>query len=225
MVKDMRTRFDEQLRQLKIELIRMGSLCEEAISISAKVLEGDSKAPVERVFSLEHEIDQLEHDIETRCMRMLLQQQPVAKDLRVISAALKMISDMERIGDQAADIAELTGYVADTIQQQNRLHITKMARAAVGMVTESIEAFVQGDLQLVQKVIRDDDMVDELFLRVRQELVQALKDESGKPNAILDLLMIAKYFERIGDHAVNVAEWVEYSITGVHKSSEHHQES
>lgn len=221
----MRTRFDEQLRQLKIELIRMGSLCEEAISISAKVLEGDSKAPVERVFSLEHEIDQLEHDIETRCMRMLLQQQPVAKDLRVISAALKMISDMERIGDQAADIAELTGYVADTIQQQNRLHITKMARAAVGMVTESIEAFVQGDLQLVQKVIRDDDMVDELFLRVRQELVQALKDESGKPNAILDLLMIAKYFERIGDHAVNVAEWVEYSITGVHKSSEHHQES
>ena len=188
-------------------------------------MEGDSKAPVERVFSLEHEIDQLEHDIETRCMRMLLQQQPVAKDLRVISAALKMISDMERIGDQAADIAELTGYVADTIQQQNRLHITKMARAAVGMVTESIEAFVQGDLQLVQKVIRDDDAVDELFLRVRQELVQALKDESGKPNAILDLLMIAKYFERIGDHAVNVAEWVEYSITGVHKSSEHHQES
>lgn len=221
----MRTRFDEQLRQLNIELIRMGSLCEEAISISAKVLEGDSKAPVERVFSLEHEIDQLEHDIETRCMRMLLQQQPVAKDLRVISAALKMISDMERIGDQAADIAELTGYVADTIQQQNRLHITKMARAAVGIVTESIEAFVQGDLQLVQKVIRDDDAVDELFLRVRQELVQALKDESGKPNAILDLLMIAKYFERIGDHAVNVAEWVEYSITGVHKSSEHHQES
>ena len=221
----MRTRFDEQLRQLNIELILMGSLCEEAISISAKVLEGDSKAPVERVFSLEHEIDQLEHDIETRCMRMLLQQQPVAKDLRVISAALKMISDMERIGDQAADIAELTGYVADTIQQQNRLHITKMARAAVGMVTESIEAFVQGDLQLVQKVIRDDDAVDELFLRVRQELVQALKDESGKPNAILDLLMIAKYFERIGDHAVNVAEWVEYSITGVHKSSEHHQES
>ena len=221
----MRTRFDEQLRQLNIELIRMGSLCEEAISISAKVLEGDSKAPVERVFSLEHEIDQLEHDIETRCMRMLLQQQPVAKDLRVISAALKMISDMERIGDQAADIAELTGYVADTIQQHNRLHITKMARAAVGMVTESIEAFVQGDLQLVQKVIRDDDAVDELFLRVRQELVQALKDESGKPNAILDLLMIAKYFERIGDHAVNVAEWVEYSITGVHKSSEHHQES
>ncbi len=221
----MRTRFDEQLRQLNIELIRMGSLCEEAISIAAKVLEGDSKAPVERVFSLEHEIDQLEHDIETRCMRMLLQQQPVAKDLRIISAALKMISDMERIGDQAADVADLTGYVVDTIQQQNRLHITKMARAAVGMVTESIEAFVQGDLQLVQKVIRDDDTVDELFVQVREELIQALKDESGRPDAILDLLMIAKYFERIGDHAVNLAEWVEYSITGVHKSDEHHQDS
>jgi phosphate transport system protein len=218
----MRTRFDEQLRQLNIELIRMGSLCEEAISIAAKVLQGDSKTPVERVFSLEHDIDQLEHDIETRCMRMLLQQQPVAKDLRIISAALKMISDMERIGDQAADVADLTGYVADTVQQQNRLHITKMARAVVGMVTESIEAFVQGDLQLVQKVIRDDDAVDELFVQVREELVQALREESGRPDAILDLLMIAKYFERIGDHAVNLAEWVEYSITGVHKSDEHH---
>lgn len=218
----MRTRFDEQLRQLNIELIRMGSLCEEAISIAAKVLQGDSKAPVERVFSLEHDIDQLEHDIETRCMRMLLQQQPVAKDLRIISAALKMISDMERIGDQAADVADLTGYVADTVQKQNRLHITKMARAVVGMVTESIEAFVQGDLQLVQKVIRDDDAVDELFVQVREELVQALREESGRPDAILDLLMIAKYFERIGDHAVNLAEWVEYSITGVHKSDEHH---
>lgn len=218
----MRTRFDEQLRQLNIELIRMGSLCEEAISIAAKVLQGDSKTPVERVFSLEHDIDQLEHDIETRCMRMLLQQQPVAKDLRIISAALKMISDMERIGDQAADVADLTGYVADTVQQQNRLHITKMARAVVGMVTESIEAFVQGDLQLVQKVIRDDDAVDELFVQVREELVQALREEFGRPDAILDLLMIAKYFERIGDHAVNLAEWVEYSITGVHKSDEHH---
>lgn len=218
----MRTRFDEQLRQLNIELIRMGSLCEEAISIAAKVLQGDSKTPVERVFSLEHDIDQLEHDIETRCMRMLFQQQPVAKDLRIISAALKMISDMERIGDQAADVADLTGYVADTVQQQNRLHITKMARAVVRMVTESIEAFVQGDLQLVQKVIRDDDAVDELFVQVREELVQALREESGRPDAILDLLMIAKYFERIGDHAVNLAEWVEYSITGVHKSDEHH---
>ena len=219
----MRTQFDEQLRQLNIELIRMGSMCEEASSVVAKFLEGDSKAPIERVFSLEHEIDQLEHDIESRCMRMLLQQQPVAKDLRVISAALKMISDMERIGDQAADVAELSGYVGEVVAR-GKLHITKMARAAVSMVTESIDAFVRADMTLAEKVIADDDSVDELFTQIRGELIQALKEETERPDAILDLLMIAKYFERIGDHAVNLAEWVEYSITGIHKSSEHHQE-
>lgn len=219
----MRTQFDEQLRQLNIELIRMGSMCEEAISVVAKFLEGDGKAPIERVFSLEHEIDQLEHDIESRCMRMLLQQQPVAKDLRVISAALKMISDMERIGDQAADVAELSGYVGEVVAR-GKLHITKMARAAVSMVTESIDAFVRADMTLAEKVIADDDSVDELFTQIRGELIQALKEETERPDAILDLLMIAKYFERIGDHAVNLAEWVEYSITGIHKSSEHHQE-
>ena len=206
-----------------VELIRMGSLCEEAISIAAKALEGNEKVDAGRVFSLENDIDQMEHDIESRCMRMLLQQQPVATDLRVISAALKMISDMERIGDQAADIAEMVDYVKDTVAQ-GKVHITNMARAAVSMVTESVEAFVQADMKLAQKVVQDDDKVDELFSKVRKELIQSLKDESGNPEAILDLLMIAKYFERIGDHAVNIAEWVEYSITGVHKSSEHHQE-
>ena len=219
----MRTKFDEQLRQLNIELIRMGSMCEEAISIAAKVLDGDNTVSTERVFSLEHDIDELEHDIESRCMRMLLQQQPVAKDLRVISAALKMISDMERIGDQAADVAELTGYVASTVAQ-GKLHITKMAMAAVMMVTESIDAFVRADMETAQKVIRDDDTVDSLFIQVRKELLASLKEEDGNPEAILDLLMIAKYFERIGDHAVNLAEWVQYSITGVHKSDEHHQD-
>ncbi|WP_296627950.1 phosphate signaling complex protein PhoU [uncultured Negativibacillus sp.] len=219
----MRTKFDEQLRQLNIELIRMGSMCEEAISIAAKVLDGDNTVSTERVFSLEHDIDELEHDIESRCMRMLLQQQPVAKDLRVISAALKMISDMERIGDQAADVAELTGYVASTVAQ-GKLHITKMAKAAVMMVTESIDAFVRADMETAQKVIRDDDTVDSLFIQVRKELLASLKEEDDNPEAILDLLMIAKYFERIGDHAVNLAEWVQYSITGVHKSDEHHQD-
>lgn len=219
----MRTKFDEQLHQLNIELIRMGSMCEEAISIAAKILDGDNTVSTERVFSLEHDIDELEHDIESRCMRMLLQQQPVAKDLRVISAALKMISDMERIGDQAADVAELTGYVASTVAQ-GKLHITKMAKAAVMMVTESIDAFVRADMETAQKVIRDDDTVDSLFIQVRKELLASLKEEDGNPEAILDLLMIAKYFERIGDHAVNLAEWVQYSITGVHKSDEHHQD-
>ena len=211
MVKSMRTRFDEQLRQLNVELIRMGSLCEEAISIAAKVLEGEKNISNERVFAIEGEIDQLE-------------QQPVASDLRVISAALKMISDMERIGDQAADIAELCPYVGDTLAQ-GRLHITNMARAAVSMVTESVEAFVQGDLKMACKVVQDDDKVDELFLKVRAELIGCLKEEVGDPEAILDLLMIAKYFERIGDHAVNVAEWVEYSITGIHESNEHHPQN
>ena len=201
----------------------MGSMCEEAISIAAKVLDGDNTVSTERVFSLEHDIDELEHDIESRCMRMLLQQQPVAKDLRVISAALKMISDMERIGDQAADVAELTGYVASTVAQ-GKLHITKMAKAAVMMVTESIDAFVRADMETAQKVIRDDDTVDSLFIQVRKELLASLKEEDDNPEAILDLLMIAKYFERIGDHAVNLAEWVQYSITGVHKSDEHHQD-
>ena len=156
-------------------------------------------------------------------MRMLLQQQPVARDLRIISAALKMISDMERIGDQAADVAELTRYVEDTVAQ-GRLHITKMAKAAVMMVSESVEAFVQGDLDLAHKVVAEDDTVDNLFIQVRGELLQKLKEETGDPEAILDLMMIAKYFERIGDHAVNLAEWVEYSITGQHKSDEHHQD-
>ena len=156
-------------------------------------------------------------------MRMLLQQQPVARDLRIISAALKMISDMERIGDQAADVAELTRYVADTVAQ-GRLHITKMAKAAVMMVSESVEAFVQGDLDLAHKVVAEDDTVDNLFIQVRGELLQKLKEETGDPEAILDLMMIVKYFERIGDHAVNLAEWVEYSITGQHKSDEHHQD-
>ena len=130
---------------------------------------------------------------------------------------------MERIGDQAADVAELTGYVASTVAQ-GKLHITKMAKAAVMMVTESIDAFVRADMETAQKVIRDDDTVDSLFIQVRKELLASLKEEDGNPEAILDLLMIAKYFERIGDHAVNLAEWVQYSITGVHKSDEHHQD-
>ena len=170
------------------------------------------------------QIDEMEREIEALCMKILLQQQPVASDLRVVSSALKMISDMERIGDQAADIAELCPYVGDTLAQ-GRLHITNMARAAVSMVTESVEAFVQGDLKMACKVVQDDDKVDELFLKVRAELIGCLKEEVGDPEAILDLLMIAKYFERIGDHAVNVAEWVEYSITGIHESNEHHPQN
>ena len=219
----MRVKFEAQLERLNVELITMGALCEEVISGAAKaLLDGDSGLR-ETVLAAERDINQKERDIESLCMKLLLQQQPVARDLRTISSALKMISDMERIGDQAADIAEMVDYVKDTVAQ-GKVHITNMARAAVSMVTESVEAFVQADMKLAQKVVQDDDKVDELFSKVRKELIQSLKDESGNPEAILDLLMIAKYFERIGDHAVNIAEWVEYSITGLHKSSEHHQE-
>lgn len=174
--------------------------------------------------SLEHEIDQMERDIETRCIRLLLQQQPVAKDLRAISAALKMISDLERIGDQAADIAELSPYVTD-IASQSKTQIKEMAKAAVSMVTESVEAFVKSDLKLAEQVMQKDDEVDQYFIQIKEELLELIYQKEVDAKAILDLLMVAKYFERIGDHAVNVAEWVEYSITGTHRSDEHHAQA
>lgn len=220
----MRTKFDEQLEQLHVELIKMGSLCEEAISLSAEILDGLSKREIEKVGSLEHEIDQMERDIETRCIRLLLQQQPVAKDLRAISAALKMISDLERIGDQAADIAELSPYVTD-IASQSKTQIKEMAKAAVSMVTESVEAFVKSDLKLAEHVMQKDDEVDQYFIQIKEELLELIYQKEVDAKAILDLLMVAKYFERIGDHAVNVAEWVEYSITGTHRSDEHHAQA
>lgn len=216
-----RTRFDEQLGELHIELIKMGSLCEEAISLSARALEEIDEKIEKRVFGLETEIDQMEREIETRCMRLLLHQQPVARDLRMISAALKMISDMERIGDQAADIVELVPYIANS-GSKSKIHITDMAKATVSMVTDSVEAFVKKDLDLAEKVIEKDDVVDELFAKVKRELMELVRSQDVDAEPALDLLMAAKYFERIGDHAVNVAEWVEYSVTGIHKSSEHH---
>ena len=217
--------FERQLEELHIQLITLGSYCEKAISFSAKAIQKVQNEEIARqVFETDRDIDAKEREIENLCLSLLLHQHPVARDLREISAALKMVSDMERIGDQAADIAELCPYVGDTLAQ-GRLHITNMARAAVSMVTESVEAFVQGDLKMACKVVQDDDKVDELFLKVRAELIGCLKEEVGDPEAILDLLMIAKYFERIGDHAVNVAEWVEYSITGIHESNEHHPQN
>ena len=218
----MRDRFNEQLEQLNVELIKMGALCEEAISAAAKaLLEGDA-ALRETAAAAEREIDQKERDIESLCMKLLLQQQPVARDLRTISAALKMISDMERIGDQASDIAEITRDIEDS-PVISHVPIAEMARSTIGMVTDSIDSFVRKNLGLAQEVIRKDDEIDRMFLEVKDELIRRIgQGDSGE--TCMDLLMIAKYFERIGDHAVNIAEWVEYSITGVHKSSEHHQE-
>ncbi len=215
----MRTKFDEQLEQLHIELIKMGSLCEEAISLSARILDGISQEDIQKVSALEHEIDQMERDIETRCIRLLLHQQPVARDLRAISAALKMISDLERIGDQAADISELAPYIADSTSQ-SKTRIKEMAAATVSMVTDSIEAFVKGDLALTSQVMKKDDVVDDYFEKIKSELIELIYRKEIGAEVGLDLLMTAKYFERIGDHAVNVAEWVEFSITGTHRSSD-----
>ena len=212
----MRDRFNEQLEQLNVELIKMGALCEEAISAATKALLDGDDALRESAAAAEREIDQKERDIENLCMKLLLQQQPVARDLRAISAALKMISDMERIGDQAADIAEITLDIAPS-PMISRVPIAEMARNAIVMVTDSIDSFVRKNLSLAQAVVRRDDEVDQLFLDVKQELVRLLgQGDSGE--VCIDLLMIAKYLERIGDHAVNIAEWVEYSLTGQHSA-------
>ena len=210
----MRNRFDEQLELLNVELIRMGALCEDAISYASRTLmkEGDFS---DEVYKTDREIDQKERDIENLCMRILLQQQPVAKDLRQVSSALKMISDMERIGDQASDIAEICSFLQGW-ETESRLHIRDMAEATMKMVTESIDSFVKRDLELARKTMKEDDVVDELFNKVKTELIGLIGEDSSKGEMCLDLLMIAKYFERIGDHATNIAEWVEYSITGTH---------
>ena len=156
-------------------------------------------------------------------MRLLLQQQPVARDLRLISAALKMISDLERIGDQAADISDLAPYIANS-DIKSKVQIHDMAKATIRMVTGSVDAFVNNDLEQAGKVIASDDIVDDLFNKIKEEILVSICDKKEDIKAALDILMAAKYFERIGDHAVNVAEWVEYSITGIHQSSEHHLE-
>ena len=214
----MRDRFDEQLGMLNVGLIRMGALCEDAIAYTARILMGEINLKDE-VIKTERQIDQMEREIESMCMRLLLQQQPVAKDLRLVSSALKMISDMERIGDQASDIAEICSYIQG-LEIESRLHIRDMAEATGRMVTESVDSFVKKDLVIARKVIESDDVVDNLFKKVKEELIGLLSEGSTREEMgefCIDMLMIAKYFERIGDHATNIAEWVEFSITGEHK--------
>lgn len=211
----MRSRFDEQLELLNVELIRMGALCEDAIAYASRTLLGEANL-AEQVYKTDREIDQKERDIENLCMRLLLKQQPVASDLRLVSSALKMISDMERIGDQASDIAEISSFI-QAREVESNLHIRDMAEATIRMVTQSIDSFVKKDLQIAQEVIRYDDVVDDLFNKVKEELIGLIAQDSQAGEFCIDMLMIAKYFERIGDHATNIAEWVEFSITGVHK--------
>lgn len=212
----MRNRFDEQLKTLNKKMIEMGAECESIIALSAKaLLEGNVEA-ARTAKKKGRIIDEMEREIESICLKLLLQQQPVAKDLRVISAALKMITDMERIGDQAEDISEIIAFLNGRTGEECH-DIRLMAEATIKMVTDSIDAYVNQDLELARQVINYDDVIDSAFLRVKQTLVKMVTENTADGEYAVDLLMIAKYFERIGDHAVNIAEWVEFSVTGVHK--------
>ena len=212
----MRNRFDEQLFELNREIIEMGAMCEEAIASAVKALTTGDMELAGRVKTNSSAIDQMERDIEGRCMKLLLHQQPVARDLRLISAALKMITDMERIGDQAEDIAEIVTFLNGHTMEGMEL-IEEMARETIEMVTVSVDAFVKKDVELAQKVIDQDDIVDDYFSRVKCGIISLITENHADGEFALDLLMIAKYFERIGDHATNIAEWVIYSVTGTHK--------
>ncbi|MDR1703548.1 MAG: phosphate signaling complex protein PhoU [Clostridiales bacterium] len=210
----MRNKFDEQLIQLNDMLIEMGGLIETAISLATQAMKEQSVELARRAIAFDQDVDQKEKDIEALCLKLLLQQQPVAKDLRLISAALKMITDMERIGDQSADISEITIMMSGEPYIKKLEHIPQMAAATVKMVTESIDAFVKKDLELANSVIEYDDVVDDLFDVIKNDLIDLIRADSANGEQAIDLLMIAKYFERIGDHAVNIAEWVVFSITG-----------
>ena len=209
----MRNRLDHQLLSLHDSLIHMGTLCEEGISAGVEALLTGNTGVAQHAIQCEKDIDQCERDIESLCMKLLLQQQPVARDLRAISSALKMISDMERIGDQAADIAEIISHMDMTAIPAAEL-VRDMSRATASMVTDSVDSFVKKDLNMALHVIQYDDVVDDAFLAVREDLISLLRNDHSGATQALDLLMIAKYLERIGDHAVNIAQWVIFAITG-----------
>ena len=214
----MRNRFDRQLSTLNDELIEMGSMIEKSIETAIKALVNQDVDLARHAIEADEEIDRQERIIEDLCLKLLLQQQPVAKDLRLISSALKMITDMERIGDHASDISEITIALADQPYIKKLEHIQQMAKETMIMLVGSIEAFVDKDLEKANEVIKRDDVVDDLFDKVKKELIQMIQENADKGEQAADLLMVAKYMERIGDHATNISEWVIFSITGEHKS-------
>ena len=212
----MRNLYQEQLHNLNQELIQMGAACEEIIDFAAKALTGYSPELEEKTNQVGAVIDESERTIENICLKLLLRQQPVASDLRQISAAMKMITDMERIGDQAEDIVDLIPKMSRSAGGNDSL-LQKMAKAAQIMVTEAVDAYVRQDLSLAKKVMGDDDIVDNYFNEVKNAIIGIIAANPNEGEYALDLLMIAKYFERIGDHCTNIAEWVEFSLTGIHK--------
>jgi phosphate transport system protein len=218
-VKFMRNKFDEQLQLLNNSLIEMGAIVEKAIADATQALVEQDAALARATITFDDEIDEKEKEIESLCLKILLQQQPVARDLRLVSAVLKIITDLERIGDHAADISEITLLLADKQYIKKMEHIPQMATATMKMVTKSIDAFVKKDLALAREVIAYDDTVDNLFDIVKGKLVELIKADTANSDQAIDLIMIAKYLERIGDHATNVAEWIVFSLTGKHKES------
>ena len=212
----MRDFFQEQLNELNRELTRMGASCEEIIALASDALTDWDEALVKKVNIIGTQIDESERTIESICLKLLLRQQPVARDLRQISAAMKMITDMERIGDQAEDIVEIVPYM--TAHPDEKFpKIREMAKAAQAMVTEAVDAYVKQDLDMARKVMAHDDVVDNYFSQVKSGIIDIIAAEPAHGEYALDLLMIAKYFERIGDHCTNIAEWVEFSVTGIHE--------
>ncbi len=214
----MRSRLDEQLTLLNTNLLEMGGLIEQAIARATEALTHKDVALARLVCDSDQVIDDKEKEIESICLKLILQQQPVASDLRLISSALKMITDMERIADAASDISEFSVYLVGQQTVPHYVHIPQMAEATIKMVTDSIDAYVRKDLALAKAVMTHDDVVDELFCRVRDSLIELIHEDVKYGEQAMDLLLIAKYFERIGDHAVNIAEWVKFSITGKHKN-------
>lgn len=207
---------DKQLKELNEEMIKMGTLIETAIGLAINALVNQDIEKAKKAINFDDQIDDQEKKIEDKCLKLLLRQQPVAKDLRVISSALKMITDMERIGDHASDIAEITILLSKENELKILAPIKEMAKETTCMVIDSIEAFVNRDTHLAQKVIKQDDKVDTLFSQLKNEIVKLINANEEDGEQALDLLMIGKYFERIGDHATNIAEWVIFSITGEH---------
>lgn len=212
----MRRRFEDQLEQLNDSLIEMGVIVEQVIADANKALIGQDVELAEKTIAADEEIDNKEKEIEQQCLNILLQQQPVAGDLRLVSSVLKMITDLERIGDHASDISEIVIDLANEPYIKKLEHLPQMAEATMKMVNESIDAFVRRDEALARKVIADDDIVDDLFIAMKHELIALINEDRNKGNQALDLLMIAKYFERISDHATNIGEWVVFSLTGTH---------
>lgn len=210
----MRQVFQDQMKELEIEMISTGGLLEQAIDAAVKALTEENFEKIQEVRHLEEAVDHAEKKIENLCLRLITLQQPVAGDMRRISAALKMITDMERIGDQAADIAELSQRLIDHGVYRHAKHLNQMAEVTSDMVSSAIDAYVNNDLELAKKVMRTDDVVDELFVNVKDDLIALIRQSDQQIESAVDLLMVAKYFERIGDHAVNIAEWVDYSING-----------